>query len=144
MIEELKDRIRLLKLSLQDAQRQVDEYNYSIKKLKDELEETIRKEGKDKYFNSVGKYFCYIYDDKHKIYIYVKDLMYDRFWLMLASIIEEEYSGDNELLSHLYCRDYSIWLSSSDCNDSNYINFDKLIEITKEEFERKFKIQTQL
>ena len=139
MIEKLKDRIRLLKLSLQEAQCQVDNYKYGINKLEEELKEEIYKEEKEKYSNFVGKYFCYAYDDKHKSYIYVKDLIYNEIWMLAASIIEEEYSSNNNLLSYLYCKDYSIWLAS-EYNDSNYINPNKLIEITKEEFENKLKI----
>lgn len=143
MIEKLKDRIRLLKLSLEDAKRKVEEYNYGIKKLEDELDAAMRTEEKEKYSNFVGKYFCYAYDDKHKSYIYVKDLIHDEIWMLVASIIEEEYSSNNDLLSYLYCKDYSIWLAS-EYNDSSYINPNKLIEITKEEFENKLKVQIEL
>lgn len=44
MINELKDRIRLLNLNLLDAQSKVDYYRYSIEKLKNKLEEEICKE----------------------------------------------------------------------------------------------------
>lgn len=144
MIEKLKDRLRLLKLSLQDAQRQVEEYNYGIKKLEDELDVAMHTERKKKYSNFIGKHFCYTYDNKHKSYIYVKDLRYNKVWQIIVSIIEEEYSSNNDLISYFYYRNYSVWLSSSDHIDSNCINFDKLTEITKEEFENKLKVRIAL